>query len=49
MSRDDAYIHHNDYDQPKSNKVLSDNLYEETKSKMKTSIVQDKEKEEKKH
>lgn len=36
MSRDDAYIHHNDYDQPKNNKHLSDNIYEKTKSKMKT-------------
>lgn len=43
MSRDDAYIHHNDFDEPKNGKRLSDNIYEKTKSKMKS---QEKEKKE---
>ncbi len=36
MPRDGAYINHNDFDQPQGNKDISDNLYEKTKSKMKS-------------
>lgn len=43
MTRNDAYIHHNDYDQPKGSKQISDDIYEKTKSKMVSKKIADNE------